>query len=76
MEYVALTYKLISLKQLTLICMENAKDSLTTMNPIARTSSKSCEDWTEQIFSIDQGINDFFPLRLPSCNSSKHAKHV
>ena len=44
-----------------------------SVNPIARTSSKSCEDWTEQIFLIDQRINDFFSLCSPSCKSSIHA---
>ena len=68
--------------------MENAKVSVCnklayhnlavhfSVNPIGRTSSKSCKDWTEQIFSIYRRINDFFPLYLLSFNSSKHAKHV
>ena len=47
-----------------------------SVDPITRTSSKSYDDWTEQIFSIDQRINDFFQLCSLSCNSSKHAKHV
>ena len=67
--------------------MEKAKvltKSLTTVwqftsvwiYPTGRTSSKNCHDWTEQIFSIDQRINDFFPLCLPFCNSFKRTKHV
>ena len=63
----------------TFLCNEVAYHNLAvhfSANPIARTSSKSCEDWTEQIFSIDQRINDFFPLCSPSCNSSIHTKHV
>ena len=67
--------------------MEKAKvltKSLTTIwqftsvwiYPTGRTSSKNCHDWTEQIFSIDQRINDFFPLCLPFCNSFKRTKHV
>ena len=87
-EDITLTYKFISLKQLDIffygkrkrfICNEVAYHNLAvhfSVNPIARTSSKSCEDWTEQIFLIDQRINDFFSLCSPSCKSSIHAKHV
>ena len=66
-------------KTKTFLCNEVAYHNLAvhfSVNHIARTSSKSCEDWTEQIFLIDQRINDFFSLCSPSCKSSIHAKHV
>jgi len=59
------------------------KKSLTAIRQVtlvwifrAATSSISCEDLTELIFSIDQWINHFFPLRLPFRNFTKHTKHV
>ena len=73
---ITLTYKLISLKQLdNLFCLKkvayhNFAAVHFSVNPIARTSSTSCEDWNEQIFSKDQQMNNFFPLCLPSGRSS------
>ena len=38
----------------------------------AETGCKSCEDWTEEFFLTDQGINHIFPLCLLFCNFTKH----
>jgi len=56
------------------------KKSLVVWIFLAETSSKSCEDWTELIFSKDQRINHFFRcvyrfvISLNTRNG--HTKHV